>query len=64
MPGLIGWAPRQTFKGYHASNSPTFQPDFFFKGWAQENHNAPYGVYMAQGTAPEGGFLAKRPYVH
>lgn len=64
FPGSIGWGPKQTFKGYHASNEKVFEPYFFYKGWAQKTHNAPYGIYVAEGTAPESGFLAKRPYVH
>ena len=35
FPGLVGWGQKQTFKGYHASNESTFQPNFFFNGWAQ-----------------------------
>jgi hypothetical protein len=34
MPGLIGWAPKIKFKGYHASNENPFIPDFFKEGWA------------------------------
>ena len=64
MPGLIGWAPKTKIKGYHASNDKTFIPNFFHKGWAQKTHNAPAGIYIANGKAPGYGFLTKRPYVH
>lgn len=64
FPGLIGWTPRNTFSGYHASNEPIFNPDYFFNGWVQKTHGAPHGVYFAEGTKPTSGFLTKRPYVH
>ena len=64
MPGLIGWAPKTKFKGYHASNENPFIPDFFREGWAQKVHNAVKGIYIANGKAPGYGFLTKRKYVH
>jgi len=64
FPGLVGWAPKQTFKGYHASNEAEFVPNFFHEGWAQKVHKAPYGIYIANGTKPGHGFLTKRPHVH
>lgn len=64
MPGLIGWAPKTKFKGYHASNENPFIPDFFREGWAQKTHNAIKGVYIANGKVPGYGFLTKRKYVH
>lgn len=64
IPGQIGWAPKTTVSGYHASNEGVLNPDFWFNGWAQQTHGAPHGFYIAGGNAPEGGFLAKRPYVH
>ena len=64
MPGLVGWAPKTKFKGYHASNENPFIPDFFREGWAQKTHNAIKGVYMANGKTPGYGFLTKRKYVH
>ena len=64
MPGLIGWAPKTKFKGYHASNENPFIPDFFREGWAQKTHNAVKGIYIANGKVPGYGFLTKRKYVH
>lgn len=64
FPGLVGWAPKQTFRGYHASDVKKFVPNFFHKGWAQTTHNAPAGIYVANGKRPGYGFLTKRPYVH
>lgn len=64
MPGLIGWAPKTKFKGYHASNENPFIPDFFREGWAQKTHNAIKGIYIANGKTPGYGFLTKRKYVH
>lgn len=64
MPGLIGWAPKTKFKGYHASNENPFIPDFFREGWAQKTHNAVKGIYIANGKTPGYGFLTKRKYVH
>lgn len=64
MPGLVGWAPKTKFKGYHASNENPFIPDFFKEGWAQKTHNAPAGIYIANGKHPGYGFLTKRKYVH
>lgn len=64
MPGLVGWAPKTKFKGYHASNENPFIPDFFKEGWAQKTHNAVKGIYIANGKAPGHGFLTKRKYVH
>ena len=64
MPGLIGWAPKTKFKGYHASNENPFIPDFFREGWAQKTHNAIKGIYIANGRVPGYGFLTKRKYVH
>ena len=64
FPGLIGWEPKQVFKGYHASNEKIFNPDFFYKGWAQKTRNAPFGIYAAEGKFPIKGFLSKRPYMH
>lgn len=64
MPGLIGWAPKTKFKGYHASNENPFIPDFFREGWAQKIHNALKGIYIANGKVPGYGFLTKRKYVH
>lgn len=64
IPGQIGWAPKQTFTGYHASNEKTFNPNFWYENWARTTHNAPYGIYIAEGTTPTKGFLSKRPYVH
>ena len=64
MPGQVGWAPKQTVTGYHASNSKDLVPNYWFKGWPQKKHNAPYGFYIAKGEKPTAGFLAERPYVH
>lgn len=64
MPGLIGWAPKTKFKGYHASNENPFIPDFFKEGWAQKTYNAVKGIYIANGKTPGYGFLTKRKYVH
>ena len=64
MPGLVGWAPKIKFKGYHASNENPFIPDFFREGWAQKTHNAVKGIYIANGKVPGYGFLTKRKYVH
>lgn len=64
MPGLVGWAPKTKFKGYHASNENPFIPDFFREGWAQKTHNAIKGIYLANGKVPGYGFLTKRKYVH
>lgn len=64
MPGLVGWAPKTKFKGYHASNENPFIPDFFREGWAQKTHNAVKGIYIANGKTPGYGFLTKRKYVH
>lgn len=64
MPGLVGWAPKTKFKGYHASNENPLIPDFFREGWAQKTHNAVKGIYIANGKAPGYGFLTKRKYVH
>ena len=64
MPGLVGWAPKTKFKGYHASNEKTFIPDFFREGWAQKTHNAVKGIYIANGKVPGYGFLTKRKYVY
>lgn len=64
FPGMVGWGEKQTFHGYHASNEANFQPNFFFNGWAQQTYNAPFGIYFAEGTGPQSGFLTKRPYVH
>ena len=64
MPGLIGWAPKTKFKGYHASNENPFIPDFFREGWAQKTHNAVKGIYIANGKVLGYGFLTKRKYVH
>ena len=64
MPGLIGWAPKTKFKGYHASDENPFIPDFFREGWAQKTHNAVKGIYIANGKVPGYGFLTKRKYVH
>ena len=64
FPGQIGWAPRQTLTGYHASETPILEFDYNFPNWAVKTHNAPKGIYFtANETAPSGGFLAKRPYV-
>ena len=64
MPGLVEWAPKTKFKGYHASNENPFVPDFFKEGWAQKTHNAVKGIYIANGKVPGYGFLTKRKYVH
>ena len=64
FPGQIGWVPSTVFKGYHASESQMLVPNFWYKGWAQKTHNAPYGFYAAKGSSPKGGFLIKRPYVY
>lgn len=64
MPGLVGWAPKTKFKGYHASDENPFIPDFFREGWAQKAHNAIKGIYIANGKTPGYGFLTKRKYVH
>lgn len=64
MPGLVGWAPKTKFEGYHASNENPFIPDFFREGWAQKTHNAVKGIYIANGKVPGYGFLTKRKYVH
>lgn len=64
MPGLIGWAPKIKFKGYHASNENPFIPDFFREGWAQKMHNTVKGIYIANGKTPGYGFLTKRKYIH
>ena len=62
--GQIGWAPRQTLTGYHASNKPIQEFDHWYPNWAVTEHNAPHGVYFtANETRPSGGFLAKRPYI-
>ena len=64
FPGQIGWAPRQTLTGYHASETPILKFDYNYPNWAVKTHNAPKGIYFtANETAPSGGFLAKRPYV-
>ena len=42
IPGQIGWAPKQTVTGYHASNSKDLVPNYWFEGWAQKTHNAPH----------------------
>ena len=64
IPGQIGWAPKQTVTGYHASNSKNLVPNYWFEGWAQKTHNAPHGFYLAEGSGPKSGFLKERPYVH
>lgn len=63
FPGQVGWAPKTTVSGYHASNEAVLNPNFWFNGWAQQRGAVP-GFYFAVGEAPRGGFLAKRPYVH
>lgn len=63
-PGQIGWAPKQNISGYHASDEEILSPNYWFKGWAQKTHNAPYGFYIADGNGPTSGFLKKRPYIH
>lgn len=64
FPGQIGWAPRQSLTGYHASEAPILKFDYNFPNWAIITHNAPKGIYFtANETAPSGGFLAKRPYI-
>ena len=64
FPGQIGWAPRQTLTGYHASNKPIQEFNYWHPNWAVIEHDAPYGVYFtANETRPSGGFLAKRPYI-
>lgn len=63
VPGQVGWAPKTFVRGYHASNEEQLNPNFWFNGWAQQK-GAPSGFYIAGGETPEGGFLAKRPYVH
>ena len=60
----VGWAPKQIFKGYHASNESEFAPDFWKENWAVREHGAPHGFYVAQGEKPTSGFLTKRPYVY
>ena len=64
VPGQVGWAPKTKFTGYHASNEAELSPDFWYKNWAIKEHGAAPGFYMAEGNAPEGGFLADRPYVY
>ena len=64
IPGQIGWAPKQTVTGYHASNSKNLVPNYWFEGWAQKTHQAPYGFYVAKGSGPKSGFLKERPYVY
>ena len=64
MPGQIGQGPKQIVTGYHASVSKDLVPNYWFEGWAQKTHNAPYGFYIAEGSGPKSGFLIKRPYVH
>lgn len=34
VPGQVGWAPKTTVEGYHASDAPDLEPDFWFDGWA------------------------------
>lgn len=64
IPGQIGWTPKQTVTGYHASNSKNLVPNYWFEGWAQKTHNAPHGFYVAKGSGPKSGFLKERPYVY
>lgn len=64
IPGQIGWAPRQTLTGYHASNEPIQEFKYWYPNWAVREHNTPHGIYFtANETRPSGGFLAKRPYI-
>ena len=64
FPGQIGWAPRQTLTGYHASNKPIQEFNYWYPNWAVIEHDAPHGIYFtANETRPFSGFLAKRPYI-
>lgn len=63
FPGQVGWAPKTTVGGYHASNEEILKPNFWFNGYAQQRGAVP-GFYIAGGETPSGGFLSKRPYVH
>jgi hypothetical protein len=64
LAGKVGWAPKQTFTGYHASDDPNMVPDYFKDTWSIKNHNAPHGFYIAGGRSPYRGFLTKRPYIY